>query len=80
MRRGPQKSLKDFKFGTFLGHFPSDGEAITVVRGLKLDCLRKDRPTAGRPRSQWVGVGQKELYLLLYCHHPEMILHYDGQR
>ena len=34
MRRG-QKSLNGFKFGTFIGRFPSDGEASMAVKGLK---------------------------------------------
>ena len=28
-------SLNDFYFGTFIGHFPSDGEASLAVKGLK---------------------------------------------
>ena len=30
-----EKSLNDFKFGTFAGRFPSDGAASMAVKGLK---------------------------------------------
>ena len=33
MQRG-EKSLNDFKFGTSVGRFPSDGTASTAVKGL----------------------------------------------
>ena len=29
-----EKSLNDFKFGTFIGHFPRDGVANMAVKGL----------------------------------------------
>ena len=40
-RRGP-KSLNSFKFGTFIGRFPSDGAASMTAKGLMADTL-KDR-------------------------------------
>ena len=33
MRRG-KKGLNDFKFGTFIGRFPSDGTVSVAVKGL----------------------------------------------
>ena len=33
------KSLKDFKFGTSIGRFPSDSAASTAVKGLMLEIL-----------------------------------------
>ena len=31
-----EKSLNDFKFGTFAGRFPSDGAASMAVKGLSV--------------------------------------------
>ena len=31
--------LTDFKFGTFIGRFPSDGAAGIAVKGLNSSCL-----------------------------------------
>ena len=33
-RNGGKKSLNDFKFGTFIGRFPSDSAASIAVKGL----------------------------------------------
>ena len=38
-RPGP-KSLNSFKFGTFIGRFPSDGAASMTVKGLMADTLK----------------------------------------
>ena len=35
MRRGKIRRLYDFKFGTFIGSFQSDGAASMAVKGLK---------------------------------------------
>ena len=34
-REGGKKSLNDFKFGTFIGRFPSDGAASMAEKGLR---------------------------------------------
>ena len=34
-----KKKLNDFKFGTSIGRFPSEGEASTAVKGLMISNL-----------------------------------------
>jgi len=39
MQKRGQKSLNGFKFGTFIGHFPSDGAASIAVKGLNINYM-----------------------------------------
>ena len=41
MGGGGRERLNDFKSGTFIGRFPSDGAASTAAKGLMPNCLRR---------------------------------------